>query len=108
MTALLVAASKDPTLVIVAASYRYSWGIAVPDDSPIKTVAELKGKTLGVQSLSSASFLFGKATVNSGGLNADTDVQWINVGIGATAANPLQNNRKIGRAACRERVWPYV
>lgn len=98
MTALLVAAAKDPTLVIVAASYRYSWGVAVPDDSPIKTVAELKGKAIGVQSLSSASYLFGKATVNGGGLNPDTDVQWLNVGLGATAANALQTNRVVGYA----------
>ncbi|MBN9427229.1 MAG: ABC transporter substrate-binding protein [Burkholderiales bacterium] len=93
MTALLVAANKDPNLVIVAASYRYSWGVAVPEASPIKTIADLKGKAIGVQSLSSASYLFGKAIVNEGGIDADKDVQWLNVGLGATAANALQTNR---------------
>lgn len=93
MTALLVAAKKDPSLVIVAASDRYSWGVSVPDDSPIQSIADLKGKKIGVQDLASASYLFGKATVNAGGLDPEKDVQWINVGVGATASEAVKSGR---------------
>ncbi len=44
--------------------------IVVPDDSPIKTVADLKGKTVGVPSLASGSVPFARALIASVGVDS--------------------------------------
>jgi len=62
------------------------YGPAVPADSPIKTVADLKGKRIGVQSMASSGLPVMRAIAASQGLNPDTDISIIVVGEGAQAA----------------------
>ncbi|HEV8439005.1 MAG TPA: ABC transporter substrate-binding protein [Methylomirabilota bacterium] len=66
--------------------------VVVPRDSPIRTAADLRGKTIGVSALSSGAVPVAKAVLASGGLNPDRDVKWLTVGTGAPAA--LAINRK--------------
>lgn len=84
------AALKSPEIRVVSLQTKNIWQVTVPDGSPIKSIAELKGKTIGVQSLSSSSYLFGRAAVSVSGLNADTDVKWLAVGVGSQAAQALK------------------
>ena len=64
-----------------------SYGLAVPFDSPIQTFADLKGKTIGVATMGSASVVIARALGANAGLNPDTDVRIIAVGeAGQTAA----------------------
>ena len=65
--------------------YANIWSVAVPPDSTIKTMAELKGKKLGVQSMGSAGITFAKAFVKEAGLNPDADVSFLPIGLGAQA-----------------------
>lgn len=67
------------------AGYRNIWSISVPADSPVKTIADLRGKKIGVTSLGSAGVTYGKAYVRSGGLNPDTDITFIPIGVGPQA-----------------------
>ena len=67
--------------------------IVVPAESPIKTVAELRGKTIGVPALASGSVPFAKALVASVGMNPEKDVQILAVGVGAPGVLALQQKK---------------
>jgi NitT/TauT family transport system substrate-binding protein len=65
--------------------YRNIWSISVPADSAIQSVAELKGKRIGVTALGSAAMNYGKAYLRAAGLNPDRDVTFIPIGAGGQA-----------------------
>ena len=69
------------------------YGPAVPADSPIKTLADLKGKKIGVQSLASAGAPVMRAIAASEGFNPDTDLTLVVVGEGAQAAALLRGGQ---------------
>lgn len=85
------AAAKSPELRVVSLQTKNIWQVVVPQGSDIKSIADLKGKTIGVQSLSSASNLFGRAAVGASGLNPESDVKWLSVGVGNQAAQGLRD-----------------
>uniref|UniRef100_UPI001BD3FA7D ABC transporter substrate-binding protein n=1 Tax=Bradyrhizobium sp. dw_78 TaxID=2719793 RepID=UPI001BD3FA7D len=63
--------------------YSNIWSVAVLPDSPIKTLADLKGKKLGVQSMGSAGTTFGRAFAQAAGLDPEKDVSFLPIGVGA-------------------------
>jgi NitT/TauT family transport system substrate-binding protein len=64
-----------------------SYGLAVPADGPIHEFADLKGKTIGVTTMGSASVVIARALVANAGLDPDKDVRIVAVGeAGQTAA----------------------
>lgn len=69
----------------------WPWRIAVPAGSSIKEGADLKGKNIGVISLASGSAPYARAFAEGNGLNSETDVTLLPVGIGAQAAGALAN-----------------
>lgn len=91
VTAFYPAIVKDPTLR-VAGFYSSIYQIAAPQASNIRTIADLKGKTIGTQTLTSASYYFARMVLKDGGLDPDKDVQWLPVGVGNQAAAALRNN----------------
>jgi NitT/TauT family transport system substrate-binding protein len=64
--------------------------LVVNQDSPIKTIADLRGKTVGVQSLGSAPEKTLRVVMRDAGLNPDTDVTFVAVGIAAQALQALR------------------
>ena len=62
------------------------YGFAVPAESPIKSVSEIKGKTIGVQSMASAGLPVARALAADLGLDPSKDVNIVVVGEGAQAA----------------------
>lgn len=67
------------------------WSISVPQESPIQSVAELKGKKIGVINMGSAGVLYGKAFLASAGLEAGKDgTGFIAIGVGAQGAAALR------------------
>jgi NitT/TauT family transport system substrate-binding protein len=62
------------------------YGIAVPADSPVHKIADLKGKTIGVISMGSAGVPVAKALVATAGLNPESDVTIVVAGEGAQTA----------------------
>jgi NitT/TauT family transport system substrate-binding protein len=77
--------------------YANIWSVAVPPDSPIRTMADLKGRKIGVQSMGSAGVTFGRAFATSAGLNPQTDVSFLPIGMGAQAVTSI--DRKMVDAA---------
>ena len=72
--------------------YRNIWHVAVLPDSPIQSVAELKGKKLGVIGMGSAGVAFGRAFLNAAGLDPQRDASFLPVGIGAQAINAVRQH----------------
>jgi NitT/TauT family transport system substrate-binding protein len=75
---------------------KYGSGLAVKSDSPITKPADIKGKTIGVASLSSSRLLDAKQMVKAAGLNPEKDVQYVAVGVGAQAATALTSGNVDG------------
>jgi NitT/TauT family transport system substrate-binding protein len=70
--------------------YANIWSVAVLPDSPIKTLADLKGKKLGVQSMGSAGTTFAKAFVKDAGLDPQRDISFLPIGLGAQAITSVR------------------
>src|SRR5919199_788300 len=69
------------------------YGIAVPDDSPIRELKDLKGKRIGVTSMTSGGAPVAKAIVASIGLDPETDVTLVVAGEGPETAAVLKNGQ---------------
>jgi NitT/TauT family transport system substrate-binding protein len=72
------------------AGYKNIWSISVPEDSPIKSIKDLRGKKIGVTALGSAGTTYGKAYIRAAGLNPDSDVSFIAIGGGTQAAAAIK------------------
>ncbi|GAA4227482.1 ABC transporter substrate-binding protein [Actinomadura meridiana] len=66
---------------------------AVESSSPIKSWADFRGKKIGAQSLGSGTIPLAKALLREQGLNPDTDVKFVSVGLEAGAYHALQSKR---------------
>jgi NitT/TauT family transport system substrate-binding protein len=69
------------------------YGIAVPKASPVKTMKDLKGKSIGVISMASAGVIVARALAANAGLNPDSDVRIVVAGEGAQTAALLRTNQ---------------
>lgn len=71
----------------------YNWQIVVPADSPINTLEDLKGKSIGVNSLTTGNVPVTRSILKSVGLDASTDVNLIGTPQGAAAVNALRTGQ---------------
>ena len=69
------------------------YGIAVPDDSAIKTFADLKGKKIGVTSMASAGVIVARALAKNNGFDPDKDVSIVVAGEAAQTAALLRSHQ---------------
>ncbi len=69
------------------------YGIAVPADSPIRQVADLKGKTIGVISMASGGVIVARALAATAGLDPEKDVTIVVAGEGAQTATLVRNKQ---------------
>jgi ABC-type nitrate/sulfonate/bicarbonate transport system substrate-binding protein len=88
--AVINAASKGLELKIVASLSREASAgsitpYAVRKDSPIQTIADLKGKTIGISGYRTSIDLWARAALIKAGLNPDRDVKWAIVPFPAVA-----------------------
>lgn len=86
------AAVDNPDVRIVSLQAANMWKIDVLEGSDVTAISQLKGTKIGVQSLSSASYLFGRAAVAASGLDPDKDVEWLAIGVGSQAAQALDDD----------------
>lgn len=96
MDVLILAKAKNPDLPVTAV-YLQDRGniyeIVVPEESDIKSVADLKDKNIGVANLASGAIPSLKATLADAKLNPEASVGLIPVGNGAQAATALRAGR---------------
>jgi NitT/TauT family transport system substrate-binding protein len=67
--------------------------LAVLKESPVRKLQDLKGKTIGVVSLSSGATSVAKAMLRGVGLDPEKDVRWLPVGLGPQAADALKSSQ---------------
>lgn len=77
--------------IIYSAVNHYNSQIAALADGPVKTVADFKGKQVGVFSLASGSVPYLKAVLKEASLDAEKDVTMVPTGAGAPALQALTN-----------------
>jgi NitT/TauT family transport system substrate-binding protein len=65
--------------------------IAVPADSPIRDLKQLRGKSIGVLSLGSGAVPFAKAVLKGEGFDPEKDVSWVPIGLGAQAVHAIKS-----------------
>lgn len=70
-----------------------NWSLLVPAKSDIKTVADLRGKTVGISGPGSSSDMLMRWALNQAGLNPDRDVTLIALGSPANLYAGLENAR---------------
>jgi NitT/TauT family transport system substrate-binding protein len=74
------------------------FGIAIPKDTGLKTLADLKGKTIGVSSFASGGSTYGRSLLASAGLDPTKDFTMIEIGVGGRAAAAVKANQVQGLA----------
>jgi NitT/TauT family transport system substrate-binding protein len=72
------------------------WAIAVDADGPIKSVKDLKGKTIGVFSLATGGIAYMQSYLRANGLNPDRDVELVPLGLGAPPVQALKTGKVQG------------
>ena len=71
----------------------FTYGIAVPADSPIKDFVDLKGKTIGVISMDSGGVVVARAQAAAAGLDPNRDIHIVVAGEGASTAALVRNKQ---------------
>ncbi len=70
-------------------AYPFKWAVAVRPDSKFKSLADLKGRKIGVHNFGTAEFEVGKILLKLSGLEPVKDVTWL--AVGEAAGYSLQN-----------------
>src|SRR4030095_13132474 len=69
------------------------YGIAVPAESPVQKITDLRGKSVGVISMGSGGVPVAKALISTAGMNPETDVNIVVAGEGAQTAAMLRRKQ---------------
>ena len=69
------------------------FGLAVPADSPIRSIADLKGKTIGVTSMASTGVLIARAIAATNGLDPDNDFKLAAIGEAGQSAALIRSKQ---------------
>jgi NitT/TauT family transport system substrate-binding protein len=69
------------------------WSVAVKPDSKIKSLQELKGKTIGIRNQGDTGYIGARAMFKELGIDPDKDVDWVPVGVGGPAGQAVYSGR---------------
>jgi NitT/TauT family transport system substrate-binding protein len=72
------------------------WALVVPEDSAIRSLQDLKGKTIGAASLGTGGVALLQSYMRANGIDPDRDVQLLPVGIGPLALQALKSDNVQG------------
>jgi NitT/TauT family transport system substrate-binding protein len=90
--ALQPGATKVPLIFVYNYMRKSIWEMAVPANSPIKTFADLKGKTIGTFNASSGNVIVTKAALGVSGVK-ESEVKFLPVGFGAPALIAIRSGQ---------------
>lgn len=92
--AAIIARTKGAPIKAVYLNMRHNFQFPVVlESSPIKSIADFKGKTIGVISYGAQMVQIFKGMINEAGLNPDKDVTFVETGAGAQAITALVQGR---------------
>jgi NitT/TauT family transport system substrate-binding protein len=72
------------------------WALVVPEDSPIRSLADLKGKSIGAASLGTGGVALLQSYMRANGIDPEHDVQLLPVGVGPLAMQALKSDKVQG------------
>ncbi len=72
---------------------KFKYDIVVNPDSPLRTLADLKGKAIGVPAFGHTAYPIIKALVKAQGWDLDKEIRLVAVGLGPTAGSALRERR---------------
>jgi NitT/TauT family transport system substrate-binding protein len=84
---------NDLPLRIVMANGVIDWSVAVAADGPIKSAADLKGKTIGVFSLATGGIAYFNSFLRTNGLDPAKDVELVPLGLGAPPVEAMKSGK---------------
>lgn len=93
LSSALQVAAQSPKVKIIGITGGNIWNIAVPEGSDVKSLEQLKGKTIGVQALNTGMYLYNRAALETAGLDPDKDVKWLPIGTGSQAAEAIDSGK---------------
>jgi NitT/TauT family transport system substrate-binding protein len=95
--AVVLANVKSNQPVRVAMNFQTSdFALVVEESSPIKTVMDLKGATIGVVNLATGAIVSLNGLMHKNGMDPARDVQYVATGFGATAVQAIKSGRVQG------------
>src|SRR5262245_31011849 len=95
--AIVLANIKSNEPVHVDMTFQTSdFALVVEESSPIKTVKDLKGATIGVVNLATGAIVSLNGLLHQNGMDPARDVQYVATGFGATAVQALKSGRVQG------------
>jgi NitT/TauT family transport system substrate-binding protein len=97
-TGPLMQAAADNNVAIRAIMVNtvIDWSLIALESGPLKTITDFKGKTVGVSSLGTGGVALLKSYVAANGLNPETDITFVAVGVGPSALETLRSGRVDG------------
>jgi NitT/TauT family transport system substrate-binding protein len=106
---LMVPVSKGSPLVAFYNMITQNFQMpAVPAESPVKALTDLKGKKLGVIGQATATVPIVKAVLEDAGLDPNKDVTFVDVGYGAQAAAALWITKQVDALAMYDSVYAAI
>jgi NitT/TauT family transport system substrate-binding protein len=78
---------------IVMANGVIDWSVAVAADGPIKSIKDLKGKTVGVFSLATGGIAYFNSLLRGNGMDPAKDVELVPVGLGAPPVEAMNSGK---------------
>jgi len=81
---------NDLPVRIVMANGVIDWAVAVDADGPIRSIKDLKGKTLGVFSLATGGIAYLNSYLRANGLDPARDLELLPLGLGAPPVEALR------------------
>lgn len=81
---------------VVMANGVIDWAIAVDADGPIKSIKDLKGKTIGVFSLATGGIAYFNNLLRANGLDPAKDVELVPLGLGAPPVEAMRSKKVQG------------
>jgi NitT/TauT family transport system substrate-binding protein len=106
---LMVPVSKGSPLVAFYNMITQNFQMpAVPDESPIRKLTDLRGKKLGIIGQATATIPIVKACLKDAGVDPDKEVTFIDVGYGAQAATALWVTKQVDALAMYDSVYAAI
>jgi NitT/TauT family transport system substrate-binding protein len=91
---LMIGRQKGAKIVAIYNHTREGiYTLAVPADSPITSIGQLKRKSIGVLSITSGAVVFAKSMLRRGGLDPEKDVDFLPIGQGPQAVAAVTGKR---------------
>ncbi|MFL9826686.1 ABC transporter substrate-binding protein [Rhodoplanes sp. SY1] len=69
------------------------WSVAVKPDSPVKALAELKGRKVGIRNQGDTGYFGARAMFKELSIDPDNDIEWVSIGEGGPAGDAIYRGR---------------